>query len=202
MLDMPMKYLSVFSVAACLALAACGDEVPTRPDVEDGLTTSEAGLDVLPPNVAAFARGGGTWDLNLGDLDGDGADDPINNVLGISAVRYEDGTVEGQMEYKQRVFGLSFDFHGPVTCIGVYDDGTRAKFGGPITRSNDPDIPVGVFMWFTVVDNGQGAGSPPDRSSILGIGNEQANEDFCASDAPPNPTFSADLTSGNIDIDG
>ena len=202
MLDMPMKYLSAVSLAACLALAACGDELPTRPAVEDGLTTSEAGLDVLPPNVAAFARGGGTWDLNLGDLDGDGADDPINNVLGISAVRYEDGTVKGQMEYKQRVFGLSFDFHGPVTCIGVYDDGTRAKFGGPITRSNDPDIPVGVFMWFTVVDNGQGAGSPPDRSSILGIGDEQANEDFCASDAPPNSRFSADLTSGNIVIDG
>lgn len=201
MFDMPAKYLSALSVVACFALAAC-DDVPTRPTAEDGVTAADSQLDVLPPNVAASARGGGTWDLNLGDLDGDGIDDPINNVLGFTAVRYEDGTVKGQMEYKQRALGLSFDFHGPVTCIGVYDDGTRAKFGGPITRSNDPTIPVGVFMWFTVVDNEQGAGSPPDRSSILGIGDEQANEDFCASDAPPNPQFSADVTSGNIAVDG
>lgn len=201
MFDMPLKSLSALSVAACFALAAC-DDVPTRPAAENGVAAIDSQLDVLPPNVASSARGGGTWDLNLGDLDGDGIDDPINNVLGFTAVQYEDGTVKGQMEYKQRALGLSFDFHGPVTCIGVYDDGTRAKFGGPITRSNDPTIPVGVFMWFTVVDNGQGAGSPPDRSSILGIGDEQANEDFCASDAPPNPRFSADITSGNIIVGG
>lgn len=195
MLNVPTKYLSVFFVTACFAVVACSDDVPTRPTLENGVATTDAQLDVLPPNVAASARGGGNWILRVFGLE-------VDNVISFTAVRYEDGTVDGQMEYKQRALGESFDFHGPVTCIGVYDGGTRAKFGGPITRSNDPTIPVGVFMWFTVVDNGQGAGSSPDRSSILGIGDEQENEEFCASDAPPNPLFSADLTNGNITVDG
>ncbi len=187
-------------LTALIALSACAEDLPTRPGDDGADAGAQPGL--LPANVAAFAQGGGTWALNLGDLDGDGEDDPIDNILGFTAVRYEDGRVQGQMEYKQKVFGLSFEFHGPVTCIGVYDDGTRAKFGGPITRSNDPTIPAGVFMWFTVIDNGEGAAADPDRSTILGIGDEQANEDFCASDAVPPAIFLADLTSGNITVAG
>lgn len=200
MLEMSAKNLSGLCAAACLALAAC-DDVPTRPDAQDAVASTDAPLDALSPNVAASARGGGNFILNLGDLDGDGVDDPVDNVIGFTAVQYEDGTVGGQMEYKQRVLGESFDFHGPVTCIEVYDDGTRAKFGGPITRSNDPAIPVGVFMWFTAFDNGQGAASSPDRLTILGIGDEAANEAFCASDDLPPEQFVVDLK-GNIQIDG
>lgn len=194
-----VNYLAAVLVTS-VALLACDDGLPTQPDADGAAIGTQLGA--LPKNVAASAKGGGTWVLNIGDLDGDGVADPIVNILGFTAVRYEDGRVQGQIEYKQKALGESFEFHGPVTCIGVYDDGTRAKFGGPITRSNDPTIPVGVFMWFTVVDNGQGASADPDRSSILGIGDEQANEDFCASDAPPNPIFSADLTSGNITVAG
>lgn len=190
-------------VAGCIVFVTCGDDVPTQPGAVDAaIATTGTELDALSPNVAAAASGGGTWLLNIGDLDGDGLDDPIGNVIGFRAVRFTDGSVRGQIEYKQYELGESLEFHGPVTCIGVYDGGTRAKFGGPITRSNYPPIPVGTFMWFTVVDNGEGANAPPDRSSILGIGDEQANEDFCASDAPPNPRFSADVTSGNIQVDG
>jgi hypothetical protein len=180
---------------ACLALAACGDVVPTEPEAEI-LSRSAA---VMAPNVVAAASGGANWDLGGFDLTGDGVEDPIGNVLAFHAVRYADGGVSGQMEYQQSALGDSFRFHGTVTCIGVYD-GNRAKFGGPITRSDDETIPVGVFMWFTVVDNGQGAGSAADRSSIFGIGDEAANEAFCASNAPPNPRFSADITSGNIRV--
>jgi len=181
--------------AACLALAACDDDLPTRPGI-DALEPSAASQ---APDVAASASGGGNWDLGGFDLDGDGIHDPIGNVLAFNAVRHADGTVHGQMTYQQSALGESFRFHGTVTCIGVYE-GNRAKFGGPITYSDDETIPVGVFMWFTVVDNGQGAGSPPDRSSILGIGDHAANEAFCASAAPPNPRFSADITSGNISV--
>lgn len=187
----PVKALSAL---VCLAMAGCDE--PTRPGT-DGIVPSEASN---APTVVAAASGGANWDLFCCDLTGDGVPDAIGNVLAFNAVRHADGRVSGQIEYQQSALGDFFRFHGPVTCIGVYDDGTRAKFGGLITRSDDPTIPVGLYMWFTVVDNGNGAGSPPDRSSILGIGDEAANEAFCASDAPPNARFSADVTSGEIRV--
>ncbi|HUF12691.1 MAG TPA: hypothetical protein VMN78_06315 [Longimicrobiales bacterium] len=191
---MQVRPVKVLSTIACLALTACDE--PTRPGTEGIVPSATSNADVV-----AEASGGANWDLLGFDLTGDGVDDPIGNVLGFNAVRYADGSVSGQIEYQQSALGEFFRFHGPVTCIGVYDDGTRAKFGGPITRSDDPTIPVGVFMWFTVVDNGNGGSGVPDRSSILGIGDEAANEAFCASDAPPNARFSADVN-GDIRVSG
>ena len=187
--------VQVVAALAFLALAACDEDLPTRPGTESQAPLAASNA----PNVVAAASGGANWDLGGFDLTGDGVEDPIGNVLAFNAVRYADGSVRGQIEYQQSALGDFFRFHGTVTCLAVYE-GNRAKFGGPITRSDDPTIPVGVFMWFTVVDNGSGAGSPPDRSSILGIGDDAANEAFCASDAPPNQRFSADVTSGDIRV--
>jgi hypothetical protein len=192
---MTTRHMQIISAIGCLALASCGDALPTETDTE----MVSASAAARGQYEVAAASGGANWDLGGFDLDGDGAEDPIGNVLAFNAVRYADGTVSGQMEYQQSALGDSFRFHGTVTCIGVYD-GNRAKFGGRITRSDDETIPVGVFMWFTVVDNGQGGAPAPDRSSILGIGDNAANEAFCASNAPPNPRFSANITSGNITV--
>ena len=191
---MTARPVIVVSAIASLALAACDENLPTRPGTEAIEPSAASSADVV-----AEASGGANWDLLGFDLTGDGVDDPIGNVLAFNAVRYADGSVRGQIEYQQSALGEFFRFHGTVTCIGVYDDGTRAKFGGLITRSDDPTIPVGVYMWFTVVDNGAGANSPPDRSSILGIGDNAANEAFCASSAPPNARFSSDVN-GDIRV--
>lgn len=191
---MRARPVKAFSAVACLALVACED-LPTRPEPELILPNAAS----VTSEVVAVASGGANWDLGGLDLTGDGVEDPVGNVLAFHAVRYADGRVEGQIEYQQSALGDSFRFHGTVTCIAVYD-GNRAKFGGPITRSDDETLPVGVFMWFTVVDNGNGADSAPDRSSIFGIGDNAANEAFCASSAPPNPRFSDDVTSGNIRV--
>ncbi len=168
----------------------------TAPNTESapGVTSVEGTFDLGAP-FAVSASGGGNWILDFFGLE-------VGNVLAFNAQRSGDGTVQGQWEYQQTFLGDVFRFHGDVTCIEVYDDGTRAKFGGPITRSNDPTIPVGLFGWWTVVDNGDGASGTLDGSSIIGVGDEQANEDFCTSAAPPNPLFFADVTSGNISVDG
>lgn len=159
-----------------------------------GVTSVEGTFDVGAP-FAVSASGGGNWILEVFGLE-------VGNVLAFNAKRSADGVVQGEIEYQQTVFGETFRFHGPVTCVEVYDDGTRAKFGGPITRSNDPDIPVGLFMWFTVTDNGEGASGSPDQATIFGVGDEQANEDFCASPAPPPALFFTEVTSGNISVNG
>jgi hypothetical protein len=105
---------------------------------------------------------------------------PVDNRLTISALRQSGGEVEGRFVYEQAFLGNTFVFKGPITCIGVYD-GFRAKTGGPVEQSNDPDVPVGTFIWWHVHDNGEGSAAPPDQATLPGLGNEAGNEAFCAS---------------------
>jgi len=121
-----------------------------------------------------------------------------NRTLSFNARKYEDGSVSGRFEYHQVVEGEAFVFNVDVTCFNVYD-GNRAKIGGVIEVSNDPTLPAGVFAWFQVFDNGEGAAAPPDRSSLVGFGDEAANEAFCSS--PNLPRFGPWDVQGNVQVD-
>jgi hypothetical protein len=121
-----------------------------------------------------------------------------NRTLSFNARKYEDGSVSGRFEYHQVVEGEAFDFNVDVTCLNVYD-GNRAKIGGVIEVSNDPTLPAGVFAWFQVFDSGEGAAAPPDRSSLIGFGDEAANEAFCNS--PNLPRFGPWDVQGNVQVD-
>lgn len=122
----------------------------------------------------------------------------IPQVLGFNARRHADGSASGHINYRQTFQGETFHFVATVTCLEVYD-GNRAKFGGVLTKSTDPTVPVGTYMWFHSIDNGEGAGSPPDVSTGSGFGTEAENQAFCDSPAPPNPIFLADVI-GNIQV--
>jgi len=121
-----------------------------------------------------------------------------NRTLSFNARKYEDGSVSGRFEYHQVVEGEAFVFNVDVTCLNVYD-GNRAKIGGVIEVSNDPTLPAGVFAWFQVFDNGEGAAAPHDRSSLIGFGDEAANEAFCSS--PNLPRFGPWDVQGNVQVD-
>lgn len=120
-----------------------------------------------------------------------------NRTLSFNARKYADGSVSGRFEYHQVVEGEAFVFNVDVTCFNVYD-GNRAKIGGVIEVSNDPTLPAGVFAWFQVFDNGEGANASPDRSSLIGFGNEAANEAFCNS--PNLPRFGPWDVQGNVQV--
>ena len=120
-----------------------------------------------------------------------------NQPLSFNARKYEDGSVSGEFEYHQIVEGQSFTFNVDVTCLNVYD-GNRAKLGGVIRNSNDPTLPAGTFAWFQVFDNGEGASAPPDRSSLIGFGDQAANEAFCNS--PNLPRFGPWDVKGNVQV--
>jgi len=184
-----------------LALAACGTDTPTQPAAGDAGLAAGVSLAANGKNVVASGSGGVRYTLNLGDLDGDGVDDPINQRLTFTAQKGSDGAVKGKILYVQQVFGETFRFKGDVSCINVYD-GNRVKFGGPITQSNDETLPVGTFMWFHSIDNGQGANATPDQTTGLGAGDNAANEAFCNSAALPNPRFLSDVTAGNLTVSG
>ena len=131
--------------------------------------------------VPASANGAAHWTIPLPNPFGV---EVQNRTLAFNARKYADGSVTGRFEYHQVVEGEAFKFNVDVTCLNVYD-GNRAKIGGVIEVSNDPTLPAGTFAWFQVIDNGEGTNTLPDRSSLIGFGNEAANEAFCNSAALP-----------------
>jgi hypothetical protein len=161
-----------------------------------------AGLLAIPVAAAggsggaavASASGGVHWTIPLPNQFGV---EVWNRTLAFNARRYADGSVSGRFEYHQVVEGEAFKFNVDVTCFEVYD-GNRAKIGGRIAVSNDPTVPVGLFAWFQVFDNGEGAAAPPDRSSLLGFGDEAANEAFC--DSPNLPRLGPWDVEGNAQV--
>jgi len=142
----------------------------------------------------ASANGGVHWTIPLPNAFGV---EVVNQPLAFNARKYADGTVSGHFEYHQIVEGTSFNFNVDVTCMNVYD-GNRAKIGGVVEQSNDATVPAGTFAWFQVFDNGEGPDAPLDRSSLIGFGNEAANEAFCNS--PNLPRFGPWDVQGNVQV--
>jgi hypothetical protein len=139
-------------------------------------------VSLAPPSsshngVVASARGAYHWTIPASDVFGI----EIRNQMWFKARRSADGTATGHFLYIQQVAGETFAFAIDVTCLGT-PAANRAKVGGIVTYSNDPTIPVGQYGWFQVYDNGRAA---PDTSSLVGFGDEAANEAFCASPNPP-----------------
>ena len=148
-----------------------------------------------PGGPVQSASGGVHWTIPLPNAFGV---EVVNQPLAFDAGKYADGSVSGRFEYHQIVEGTSFDFNVDVTCMNVYD-GNRAKIGGVIRQSNDPTTPVGTFAWFQVFDNGEGSGAS-DQSSLVGFGDEAANETFCNS--PNLPRFGPWDVQGNVQVRG
>jgi hypothetical protein len=154
------------------------------------IATAESGGPVVSANGSAH------WTIPLPNPFGVTVQ---NRTLSFDARKYADGSVSGQFEYHQIEVetGATFIFNVDVTCMSVYD-GNRAKIGGVIENSNDPTLPPGTFAWFQVFDNGEGANVPPDQSSLIGFGDEAANEAFCNS--PNLPRFGPWDVAGNVQV--
>jgi len=147
-----------------------------------------------PGGPVASASGGIHWTIPLPNAFGV---EVVSQPLAFNARKYADGSVSGRFEYHQIVEGTSFDFNVDVTCMNVYD-GDRAKIGGVVESSSDPTIPPGTFAWFQVFDNGEGPNAAPDQSSLVGFGDEAANEAFC--DSPNLPRFGPWDVQGNVQV--
>jgi hypothetical protein len=144
--------------------------------------------------VVESANGGIHWTIPLPNAFGV---EVISQPLAFHARKYADGTVKGHFFYRQTAGGETVEFHVDVTCMNVYD-GNRAKIGGIVTKSTDPTIDVGSYGWFQVFDNGEGQKAPPDQSTLVGFGDEAANEAFCNS--PNLPRFGPWDVHGNVQV--
>ena len=154
-----------------------------------GVLTGLAGAD--SKRVVASANGGSVWD--------------IENMFGLELIEvqpftftarvFEDGSVAGSYLYRTVDDGVPFFASGPLTCAVIAAD--RGWFGGTIESSSEPSL-EGLDMWFQVQDNGEGAGAPPDMSTLIGAGGPGTAQEYC-DEAPP-VRFPFLIEAGNIQI--
>ena len=201
---------AIVVLAALLAMpAALGGVVsqPTAVDETEATASSNGGGHTLIATGGYHFTIPPGWNGNIfGNLL------PVENRLTFNAKKDADGSVSGWYDYEQTFEGEVFKFSGPVTCLGIFDTPVlvdfpevpaltqnRAKWGGRVDRSNDPTIPVGTFIWFASIDNGEGANGWSDSSTLPSFGPEAINNLFCASTRVPNPAFGPHrLGGGNI----
>jgi len=115
-------------------------------------------------------------------------------TFSFTALKYADGTVQGQYELFNRANGARI--HGDVVCLSVV--GNLAWVGGRQKLSSG-GFPDGLENGFRVADNGEGATDPPDQLSLMFVnappGFAQAYCDVRPEAPPLNP-----IEHGNIQV--
>lgn len=188
MMRIPRPALLFIPVAAL----ACGQTDPIQPP--DGPAY------VLGNGVSAQVNGGGHY-LESGVL-------PIQ--IAVNAIVHADGRVTGRFHHSTVLDGLRIEFHGNVTCLAVDPVNHRAWLGGVITRnkSTHPGFQgeitqPGHEIWFRMVDYGQGAASPPDRTTFTGFEGSAGiatSEEYCALRIWPDGDARTWAITGNVSI--
>ena len=152
--------------------------------------------------VVASATGGGGY--LIGDL---------QVSFSFNAIGRADGSATGRFFHSVELGGQLIEFTGRVTCVTMDAENGRAWIGGVVTANNSEHPAfvteiheVGDDIWFRVLDNGEGAGAEPDRSTFVGFEGAAdiiTSAEYCAvqpwpaGDARTNP-----LNFGNLQVHG
>ena len=114
------------------------------------------------PSASGAANPAVNWATGAGHQDDPDAatGEVFNRTFSFSAVRYADGTAQGNAQVASRKFtldGKELVIHMAIDCLLVLPDGKTAQLSGVITRTSFPfpDAPVGEVHRFTVQDNGE-----------------------------------------------
>ena len=140
-----------------------------------GIPAYGAALLSLGASVAVLGSNGGTVNSSANGgghyLIGD-----LRVQFAMGTVAHEDGSATGRFHHSTRLDGQRVEFHGEVTCLAVDPVNHRAWIGGIVTKnkSEHPDFQTPIHqpgrdIWFRVVDYGEGAEAPPDRTTFVGF---------------------------------
>jgi len=170
---------TILLAAMAAALAACQDR---------GITTVDDGDLVLARGQPVQVVTGGGSVLRE-DIEG-----APREIYGFQAQLDAEGNAWGEAEVHFPSDDVTM--HIAVRCLVV--ERNLAWMSGPVTRSDDPDTPVGlVFVWL-VQDNGEGRGAPPDRISNFRYDRADNYAPDVCRQQPALPTFAWD--NGNVRI--
>ena len=114
----------------------------------------------------------------------------------VSAIRRADGATTGEFEeYSEQDGGQRI--HATVVCFTVI--GNSARLAARIDQTNVSFGPVGSYVVWSVIDNGEGARSAPDQTTDIFFGGTAAQADFqCRTGFNLAPYFSS--LRGNLQV--
>lgn len=157
------------------------------------LTSILAAVAVVTPasaeNVTQSATGSGQLEFTT-----DGV--TALRTFAFEATKASDGGVSGEAQIDNR--SVPGRLHIQINCLNVI--GNKAIMSGTITSSTEAGVPVGASSIFGVQDNGEGAGSAPDR-----ITQQFANSGLACTDITPSNVglftyLLRDVKAGNVQI--
>ena len=138
------------AAATVLAILACGEGTPTA---------------IEAPSSANLARSAGqpatqqvTGHAYFHVMSEQGAFEQYS----LSAIRHENGSFSGEVELQSGIGG-GYRIHGEVLCFATV--GNRARLAMRVTQSTNVHVAPGSYLIWSLVDNGEGGKSAPDRSS-------------------------------------
>ena len=135
----------------------------------------------------------------------------IDATFNFNAVDTGNGEANGHF-FQSFIFQNQLvEFRGDVTCFAVDPANGRAWIGGVVTVNNSthpnfttPRTQPGHDVWFRVLDAGEGADAPPDRSTIYGFAGDRGiltSAQYCAARLwLDNNGNTYPVSSGNIQV--
>ena len=159
------RTLAALVVIPIVTAAGCDGPGVSGPSPSPLAISLSAGAD---NGIVLSATGGGHYLLQ----------DAFDVPLTFNALQHANGTVKGRFHESLIADGETVDFSGDVVCMAVDAVNHHAWIGAVITenRSTHPDFnewfhQPGEDVWFRLVDYGEGANSPPDRTTFMGFEN-------------------------------
>lgn len=134
----------VLCMAGSVFLAGCADNSSPNPTAPSRSMVPTVSLDKNPGrDVTQSVDGHAAFDVLA--FPGEREEYSVN------AKSRANGEVFGELELKQERNGQHYKIHGTMFCLTT--DGDAARMAVRVDRSNHPDVDVGQYLGWSVVDN-------------------------------------------------
>ena len=169
-----MKIPALTVATMAMIAGACADS-----PLEIGGTNAAVAPQSAKAPISAGNYTAGNVDIVSPFLSASG--EPIRDTYKYEAWRTDaPGPVQGTFHHHTDLTNGNANVQGVVLCFTII--GNRARIGGLVTRSNNPSIPVGSELTWSVADNTESRkGEPRDTASPM-LGADA--ESYCAFGLP------------------
>ena len=172
-------------ISALIVVAGC-DQATTQPKASDITPTASLSNDKVGHDHQEVT--GHAWYLVT----------PEQNAFeaySVSAVRHSDGAVTGELQIESAING-GFEIHGHVACFTIVAN--SARLAAIVTKSTNPNVVPGDYLFWSLVDNGEGERHSPDLSTQFRRADQALGMYHCATGVTPEQFFP--VVHGNLQV--
>ena len=155
-------------VAGVLLMVGCSDQMSTEPS--SGRFDESAAISGDRSVGEKAEVTGHAWYLVTEEQN-------AFEAYSLSAIRHRDASITGELQIKSAI-GDGFRIHGKIACFTI--SGNTARLAARVTKSTNRNVAPGAYLFWSLVDNGEGRKAQPDMSSQFFLGDETLALYHCA----------------------